>query len=77
MGMELAVLGGIFASRGDARKAGFCGPIPHGISLLGTRSVRIWTWNPVPPVRPVVLAPQFDHTRWRYREWSRSTMGPT
>jgi hypothetical protein len=42
---DLAVEAGLFPSRGQARKNGFCGTIPWGLSMLGTKKNRFWVWN--------------------------------
>lgn len=42
---ELAVLAGIFPSRGQARKNGMTGEIPKGIWLLGTKKKKVWVWR--------------------------------
>ena len=55
----------IFSSKGNARKNGLVGGIPHGISLLGTKKKRVWIWNPNLPKKDIVFKKQFDHTdRW-------------
>jgi len=61
----LAAEAGVFPSKGRARKNGFCGPIPHGISFLGTKKKRFWVWNPNPPDNKPTISKSFDHTdRW-------------
>ena len=57
----VAVEAGIFASRGQARKAGFTGSIPHGVGLYGTKHKRAWVWSPEPPATTPTLAPAFSH----------------
>jgi len=51
---ELAVLAGIFPSKGRARKNGFSGPIPHGLECLGTKKKWLWVWNPNQSEEPTV-----------------------
>lgn len=43
----LAVLVGIFDSKSSARKNGFAGPIPFGLSCLGTKKKWFFVWNPI------------------------------
>lgn len=42
---ELMVAKGVFPSKGRARSNGFSGPIPMGVSLVGTRKKRFWVWR--------------------------------
>ena len=58
---DLAVLSGLFKSKGDARKNGFSGPIPWGLNLLGTKRRRVWVWNPV-KTEDIKELSAFDHT---------------
>jgi hypothetical protein len=59
---ELGVEQGIFKSRGQARKAGFKGPVPWGVGWYGTKrpTNRFWAWNPIPTVDRLDRA--FDKT---------------
>ncbi len=66
-----AVVAGLFPSRGQARKNGFAGPFPWGLSLLGTKHRRVWVWSPRQPDGPVTLLPGFDHTARFFQEFSR------
>ena len=62
---ELAVLTGIFPSKSRARKNGLHGPIPHGLSWIGTKKKRFFVWNPVLTDDVPVFSKNFDHTnRW-------------
>lgn len=67
----LAAEAGVFQSKGKARKSGFSGPIPHGISFLGTKKKRFWVWNPNPPESEPTISKSFDHTnRWFEKNFS-------
>jgi hypothetical protein len=64
----VAVQAGVFPSRGQARKNGLGGPVPHGVHLLGTKKRKFWVWSPAPPSSPPVFNPGMDHTdRWWMR----------
>jgi hypothetical protein len=41
----LAVLAGIFPSKGQARKNGLAGDVPAGITLQGTKKKKFWVWR--------------------------------
>lgn len=61
----LAVEAGVFPSRGQARKNGLGGSIPHGLHLLGTKKHRFWVWSPVPPTEEPTFSTSLDHTnKW-------------
>lgn len=60
----LAQIAGVFPSKGQARKAGFSGPIPEGRNLWGT-STTFWVWNPKPPVAtPTISAKRNKTAQW-------------
>jgi len=58
----LAVEARVFPSRGQARKNGLGGPIPHGVHFLGTKKRRFWVWSPAPPEQEPTFNPGMDHT---------------
>jgi hypothetical protein len=63
--ITMAVEAGVFPSRGQARKNGFTGPAPHGVSLFGTKKRRFWVWCPREHTDKVVCHSAFDRTdRW-------------
>lgn len=64
---ELAVQAGIFPSKGQARKNGFCGPIPHGVECFGIKKKWLWVWNPLSNEEAIVLKKGFVQT-WRFCE---------
>lgn len=43
---DMAVIAGIFPSKGQARKNGFSGEAPFGLWCLGTKKRWFWVWNP-------------------------------
>lgn len=43
----LAVIAGVFKSKGEARRNNFAGPIPFGFHCLGTKKKWFFVWNPV------------------------------
>lgn len=64
---ELAVLVGIFPSKGQARKNGMMNSIPYGINLLGTKKNKVWVWRSPPTtfyiyntfLKPIVKVDKF------------------
>ncbi len=42
----LALIAGVFKSKGEARRNNFCGPIPFGFHCLGTKKKWFFVWNP-------------------------------
>jgi len=68
---SLAVLAGLFSSKGQARRNGFRGPVPHGLGWYGFRKPhrRFWVWNPAPTEGADISA--FDHTE----KWFLATGG--
>lgn len=63
----LAAMSGVFPSRGQARKNGFAGPIPHGLELWGTNQHTFWVWNPKPPKKK----PTIGKKRRKTDHWFR------
>lgn len=62
---SLAVSAGIFESKSKSRRAGFFGPIPFGISFLGTKKKRFWVWNPNNNNDLITIDSSFDYTtKW-------------
>jgi len=59
---ELAVIAGLFPSRGAARRNGFRGPLPHGLFLLGTKRNRFWMWSPCEETGTPCFKGTFDKT---------------
>jgi len=55
----LAVEAKLFKSKGQARKAGFAGPIPWGINLFGTKKKKFWVWSPVKPTSAPTIKENF------------------
>lgn len=51
----LAARAGVFPSRGQARKNGFAGPIPHGFEVFGASGKSFFVWNPRPPSSPATI----------------------
>lgn len=58
---QLAVESGLFPSLSQARKNNFSGPIPFGLSQLGTKKHRFWVWNPN-KFGEVTILNQFIHS---------------
>lgn len=71
----LAARSGVFPSRGQARKNGFSGPIPHGFALWGTDAGNFFVWNPHPPTESPTISRKRDLTRswWNYLDAMRAT----
>ena len=64
----LAFEADVFPSRGQARKNGLGGAVPHGLFLFGTKKKRFWVWNPIPPTSQPTFDPTMEHTdRWFLR----------
>ena len=42
---EMAVVAGVFKSKGQARKAGMMGPAEHGLNLYGTKKNKFWVYT--------------------------------
>ena len=55
----LAVEAKLFKSKSEARKNGWCGPIPFGFNCIGTKKRRIWVWSPEHNTH--TLDPKFFH----------------
>lgn len=66
----LAAMAGVFPSRGQARKNGFAGPVPHGLELWGTSQRTFWCWNPKHPAKP----PTIGKKRRKTAQWVRVAM---
>lgn len=72
---DLAVEVGLFPSKTRARKNGLHGPIPHGLSWIGTKKRRFFVWNPVPPEEGPVFSRNFDHTDKWMKTWDPKWLG--
>ncbi len=58
----LAKEAGVFTSSSNARKAGLCGPVPHGLYAWGTKHKRFWTFKPEKSEETYSFDPVFDKT---------------
>ena len=58
---NMAVMAGVFKSKGQSRKSGMTGSAPPGLSLLGTKKNRFWVWNPEGTEDNVTLSSAFIH----------------
>ena len=61
----LAAFSGAMPSRGQARKNGFSGPIPHGLEMYGTKALSFWCWNAFPqPSKPTIGKKKVLTSHW-------------
>jgi hypothetical protein len=45
----------VFPSKGQARKNGFAGPVPHGLEVFGAGGSSFFVWNPThPESKPII-----------------------
>lgn len=62
----LAARAGVFPSRGQARKNGFSGSVPHGLEMFGAGGCSFFAWNPVEPA----TKPTIGKKRKLWKHWT-------
>ena len=71
----LAATAGVFPSKGQARAAGFSGPVPFGLALWGTDTANFFVWNPREPRGKPTIGKRRNLTErwWDWLETMRAT----
>jgi hypothetical protein len=74
----LGARAGVFPSRGQARKNGFGGPVPHGFDMWGTSAGNFFVWNPRSPESKPTIGKKRNMTRmwFAFLDAMRPVPGP-